>query len=107
MSQGVDILKTAPSALPPIPLSLNDPQFETSRRRAGLPGKVLASILCPFTPPVKFWRDGARSGQGFGGETTSIQLRPKLRGYSTLLLGNPFKVSADTIMKRMDVNGSS
>jgi len=72
MSHGVGILKTAPSALPPIPLSLNDPQF-----------------------------------QGFGGETTSIQLRPILRGYPTLLLGKPFKTSADRIMKRIDVNGSS
>jgi hypothetical protein len=45
MSQGVDILKTTPSALPPdSPLS-NDPQF-----------------------------------QGLGGETTSIQLRSRLRG---------------------------
>ncbi len=46
LSQGVDILKTAPSALSPdSPLS-HDPQF-----------------------------------QGFGGEATSIQLQPRLRGY--------------------------
>jgi len=29
----------------------------------GLPGKALSFILCPFTPPIPLWRDGARSGQ--------------------------------------------
>jgi hypothetical protein len=82
MSQGVDTLKTAPSAPPSDSLLSNEPQFEASRRRAGLPGNVSASILCPFTPPNTFWRDGARSGQGFEGEITSIPLRPRLSDYN-------------------------
>jgi hypothetical protein len=32
-------------------------------RRAGLPGKEISFILCPLTPPIPLWRDGARSGQ--------------------------------------------
>ena len=82
MSQGVDTLKTTPSGPYSDSLLSNDPQFEPSPRRAGLPGKVLASILCSSTPPIMFWRDGARSGQGFGGEITSIPLRPRLSGYN-------------------------
>jgi len=31
--------------------------------RAGLPGKEVSFILCPLTPPIPLWRDGARSGQ--------------------------------------------
>ena len=31
--------------------------------RAGLPGKEVSFILCPSTPPIPLWRDGARSGQ--------------------------------------------
>ena len=30
---------------------------------AGLPGKEMSFILCPLTPPIPLWRDGARSGQ--------------------------------------------
>jgi hypothetical protein len=32
-------------------------------RRAGLPGKEVYFILCPLTPPIRLWRDRARSGQ--------------------------------------------
>ena len=45
-----------------------------SSRKAGLPGHAVASrrrakeisfilLLCPLTPPIPLWRDGARSGQ--------------------------------------------
>jgi hypothetical protein len=52
ISQGVDILKTAPSAPPPDSPPSNDPQFE-----------------------------------GFGGETTPIQLHMNLRGYTQAMKG--------------------
>jgi hypothetical protein len=31
--------------------------------KAGLPGKEVSLILCPLTPPILLWRDGARSGR--------------------------------------------
>ena len=31
--------------------------------RAGLPGKAFSFILCPLTPPIPLWRNGARSDQ--------------------------------------------
>ena len=39
------------------------PEVKLPAHRAGLPGKVLSFILCPFTPPIPIGRDGARSGQ--------------------------------------------
>ena len=31
--------------------------------RAGLPEKEISFILCPLTPPIPLWRDGALAGQ--------------------------------------------
>lgn len=54
--------------------------------RQGLPGRVVSFHIVP--PPAcrqagtglsRRVRDGARDGQVFGGETTSIQLRSSLR----------------------------
>jgi len=91
MSQGVDILKMDASAPPSDSPPSYDPQFEASHRRVGLPGKVFASILCPFIPPITFWRDAARSGQGFGGETHFGPLRPRLMYYP----GHPFPIAQE------------
>jgi hypothetical protein len=30
--------------------------------RQGLPGEEVSFILCPLTPPIPLWQDGARSG---------------------------------------------
>ena len=48
-------------------------QMNLPAQRAGLPGHVVAGrkranetsfILCPLTPPIPLWRDGALAGQG-------------------------------------------
>ncbi len=39
------------------------PEVKLPARRAGLPGKVLSFILCPFTLPIPIGLDGVRSGQ--------------------------------------------
>jgi hypothetical protein len=35
----------------------------TGQARRSYPGKEISFILCPLTPPIPLWRDGARSGQ--------------------------------------------
>jgi len=54
------------SFLPRPELSVGNQRQKTVKlpaHMAGLPGEEVSFILCPLTPPIPLWRDGARSGQ--------------------------------------------
>jgi hypothetical protein len=50
------------------------PNVELPAQRAGLPEKEVSFILCPLTPPIPLWRDGARLGQ-----SSNFKLNPKVK----------------------------
>jgi len=39
------------------------PNLKLPGHRPGLPGKEIPFQLCPLTPPIPLWRDGALAGQ--------------------------------------------
>jgi hypothetical protein len=70
-------------------------RFGSSRPKGVASRQGISIYIVPFYTPITFWRDGTCSGQGFGGETTSIQLRLRLRGYGWCCLNILLKQGLD------------